>query len=264
MVPSPVAALAEERGLAVLRAASLRGAGVSDWLAGLAPDCCVVVAYGGLVPAALLELPPFGWVNVHYSLLPRWRGAAPVQRAILAGDSVTGVTVFRLVEALDAGPVLKVSEPVPIGRKDSGELLEELTGVGALVLLDGLESLAAGAAVLVAQPESGVTLAPKLCPEDGRLDWSRPAVELDRVVRACNPAPGAWTMLDGQRIRIAVAEVVPTSGLRPGEVEVTKRDVFVGTGEGALALVSVQPPGRRPMAAADWGRGLRELRPDFG
>ena len=265
--PSPVAALADERELPVLRAVSLRGPGVSGWLGGLAPDCCAVVAYGGLVPASLLDLPGQGWINVHYSLLPRWRGAAPVQRAILAGDEVSGVTVFRLVEELDAGPVLATSDPVSIGHKDAGELLVELTGVGAALLGSALDALAAGTAASTPQPEAGVTLAPKIFPEEARLDWSRPAVELDRLVRACNPAPGAWTLADGQRLRVLRGHDEPADGwtggvggssLAAGELGVSKHDVFVGTGAGVLRLVAVQPPGRRPMAAADWGRGLRE------
>jgi len=265
-VPSPVAVLAHERGLTVYRPAKPGDADFRAQLAALAPDVCVVVAYGGMIPSSMLDVPAFGWANVHYSLLPRWRGAAPVQHAILAGDETTGVSVIRLVAALDAGPVL-AQTPCPVGGRDSGELLDTLAGIGTATLLRCLDDLGTGVATPAEQSDDGMTLAPKLTPEDARIDWSRPADEVWRLVRACHPAPVAWTTLGGERFRILGAQVADVPGLRadvagtpsllPGAVWTTKRSVVVGCGQGALELTTVQPQGRRPMAAADWGRGLR-------
>jgi len=256
-VPSPVAQLADEHGIEVLRPARASDPALAARLAEIDPDCCPVVAYGGLIPRSLLDLPRHGWVNVHFSLLPRWRGAAPVQHAILAGDEVTGVTVFELVEALDAGPVL-ASAPYELGASETaGEALEALEALGAEELVRTLDGLAAGSVTAVPQPVDGVTLAPKLTVQGARIDWSRPAVEICRQVRANNPSPVAWTELDGERFRVLHAVPAEGENLAPAELRAGKRSVLVGTGTGPLELLQVQPAGKRPTAAADWGRGLR-------
>ena len=258
-VPSPVARLAAEHGIEVLRPARASDPDLAARLAELEPDCCPVVAYGGLIPRSLLDLPRHGWVNVHFSLLPRWRGAAPVQHAILAGDEVTGVTVFELVEALDAGPILASAEYRLGASETAGEALEALEALGAEELVRTLDRLAAGTVTAVEQPDDGVTLAPKLSVQGARIDWSRPAVEISRQVRANNPSPVAWTELDGERFRVlrALPAGGVDEGLAPAELRAGKRSVLVGTGSGPLELVQVQPAGKRPTAAADWGRGLR-------
>ncbi|MGB7964407.1 MAG: methionyl-tRNA formyltransferase [Propionicimonas sp.] len=256
LVPSPVAQVAAAHGIEVLRPARPSEPTFAARLAELAPDACPVVAYGALVPAPVLAIPRHGWINVHYSLLPRWRGAAPVQRAILAGDTVTGVSVFRLVAALDAGPLF-ATEQATIGESETaGELLGRLTATGVRLLSQVLDDVAAGTAQLTEQTEDGITLAPKLAPQDARLEWTRPAVELARVVRACNPSPMAWTDVDGERFRVLLAQPGLGTGLEPGHVAATKREARVGTGQGDLVLRQVQPHGRKPMPAADWARGL--------
>ncbi|MDR1767765.1 MAG: methionyl-tRNA formyltransferase [Propionibacteriaceae bacterium] len=254
--PSPVAELAAANGLPLLKSGTAKSPQVGEWVRSLAPDCAVVVAYGGLIPAALLDVPAHGWVNVHYSLLPRWRGAAPVQRAIMAGDSVTGVTVQRVVEELDAGPWLRQVE-VPLGEETAGEMLAKLAPVGAEALANALDDIAAGRAVSTEQPPALVTLAPKITAETARLSWDRPAAELARLVRACNPSPMAWTLLDGERFRVLAARAGQSSGLAAGRFGFGKREVRVGTGDGDLELVQVQAAGKKAMAAADWARGLR-------
>jgi methionyl-tRNA formyltransferase len=256
-VPSPVAELALDRGIEVLRPSRSRDPELASRLAELAPDCCPVVAYGGLIPRRLLDLPEKGWVNVHFSLLPRWRGAAPVQHAILAGDDVTGVTVFELDEELDAGPVLATREYRLGERETYGQVLAALQAIGADLLLDTLDRLEADTVTPAAQLEDGVTLAPKLTVAAARIDWTRAAVEIDRQVRANNPSPVAWTELNGERLRVLESLPTPDAGLTPGELRPGKRHVLVGAGEGALELQLVQPAGKRPLPAADWGRGLR-------
>jgi len=256
-VPSPVAQLAIGHGIEVLRPARASDPDLAARLAELDPDCCPVVAYGGLIPRSLLDLPRHGWVNVHFSLLPRWRGAAPVQHAILAGDEVTGVTVFELVEGLDAGPILASAEHALGASESAGEALEALEALGAEELVRTIDALAAGTITAVPQPGEGVTLAPKLTVQGARIDWSRPAVEISRQVRANNPSPVAWTELDGERFRVLHAMPAEGDDLAPAELRARKRSVLVGTGSGSLELLQVQPAGKRPTAAADWGRGLR-------
>ena len=254
LTPSPVEVRAEALGLPVLRASRLGDAETAA-LTGLGSDLAVIVAYGGLVKEPLLSAPRLGWVNLHFSLLPRWRGAAPVQRAVIAGDPVTGVDVFRLEAGLDTGPVL-ASEPVEIGALETaGHLLERLAGIGARVLVDAVDRLADGTAVAVPQ-EGEPTLAPKLELADGRLDWGRPADEVLARVRGCTPEPGAWTTA-GER-RLKVLEAAPArdaAGIAAGAVEARARRVLVGCGEGALELVRVQPEGRGAMPADAWLRG---------
>lgn len=256
-VPSPVAAWALERGVELLRPARPGEPEFAARLSDLGPDVCPVVAYGALVPEPVLAIPRHGWVNVHFSLLPAYRGAAPVQRAILAGEEVTGISVFRLVRELDAGPVF-VAEASPLGAGEtSGDVLARLAERGAELLVDVLNGIEDGTAAAVEQPESGASLAPKLTVGDARIDWTAPATGVANLVRACNPNPMAWTTWQGERLKILTAEPEPAEeALAPGRLRVERRRVLVGTGEGAVALGFVQPAGRRAMPAADWGRGL--------
>ncbi len=254
--PSPVGARAAELGLETLKPDHPRDAGFRARLTELAPDCCAVVAYGALVPERVLAIPRHGWVNLHFSLLPRWRGAAPVQHAVWNGDAVTGATTFRLVKAMDAGPVYRTLTR-PIGpTATSGELLAELAGAGAGLLVETLDAIEAGADP-VPQPDHGVTLAPKIDVADAQIDWTRPAAQIDRMIRACSPSPGAWTLFRGDRFKINTAAPVDQTGTdEPGTLVITKRSVRVATGSGLLELGSVQPPGRKAMNAADWSRGV--------
>jgi methionyl-tRNA formyltransferase len=254
---SPVAERAREAGIDVLTPASPRDPAFANALADLAPDCAPVVAYGGLIPATILTLPRLGWVNLHFSLLPAWRGAAPVQHAIWHGDDVTGASTFALEEGLDTGPVYgTVTEAI---RPDdtSGSLLERLAAVGAGLLVATLDALEDGEVRAIAQVGEP-TFAPKISVEDARVRWDLPAVGVDRQVRAFTPAPGAWTTLAGDRLRLApvtIAADVPD--LEPGSVRVSRRDVWVGTATWPVRLGDVQPAGKRAMPAADWARGVR-------
>ena len=260
LVASPVARRAEEAGIEVLRATRLSDPGVMDRLRELAPDCCPVVAYGALVPAAALSLPPHGWVNLHFSLLPAWRGAAPVQHALLHGDEVTGASVFQLEAGLDTGPVYGVMTEQVRPRDTSGELLERLAVAGAGFLVATLDAIERGEVVAVPQPGDGVSYAPKLSTDDARVDWHRPAFHIDRQVRACTPAPGAWTTWADERVGLGPVEPAGSSPLAPGAVAVGRRDVLVGCGDGqAVRLGDVRPAGKRPMAADAWARGVRDL-----
>ncbi len=255
--PSPVGARAAELGLPVLKPEHPRDPQFQAQLAALAPDCCPVVAYGALLPAEVLAIPPHGWVNLHFSLLPAYRGAAPVQAAILNGETTTGAVTFRIVPALDAGPV-GGRITTPIGpRETAGDLLTRLAEAGADLLVDTMDRIEDGTAEFVEQPAEGGTYAAKIEVEDAHVDWADPVEEIDRVVRACTPAPGAWTTLDGQKFRLH--EVLPTDrpSTRPGLVERDRRRVHVHTGTGQLELVRVQPAGKKPMVAADWARGLQ-------
>lgn len=254
LTPTPVAERADALGLPVIKADRLDAAATAA-IAAAAPDLGVIVAYGGLVRAPLLELPRLGWINLHFSLLPRWRGAAPVQHAILAGDQETGVSVFQLVPALDAGPVY-ASVAEPIGRfQTAGALLERLAGVGAGVLADVVDAIAEGSAT--AEPQVGEpTFAGKLTAADGTIDWSLPTAAIDARIRALTPEPGASTSLGGQRLKILEAAPAHDGAvLAPAHVAFHDRRVVVGTGDGALELIRVTPFGKPPMAAADWYRG---------
>ncbi|WP_236553617.1 methionyl-tRNA formyltransferase [Rathayibacter sp. VKM Ac-2803] len=253
---SPVAAVAEELGLPLLRANRLDEA-VTDRIAALEPDLGVIVAYGGLVRARLLAVPRLGWINLHFSLLPRWRGAAPVQRALMAGESPIGASVFQLVAELDAGDVYaEISEEVD-GRS-AGELLDVLADSGAALTVSVVDDLAAGRAVAV--PQTGeVTLAPKLDVTDGRLDWSRSSSQVLALVRGVTPEPGASTSLGDLRVKVlALRAVAEAPQLAQGEVRLDVGRALVGTADGAVELVSVQPAGKNPMPGAAWARGLRE------
>jgi methionyl-tRNA formyltransferase len=254
-----VAARAREQGIETLTPRRPRDEEFLARLTALAPDCCPVVAYGALLPQRLLDIPPRGFVNLHFSLLPAWRGAAPVQHAVIAGDRVTGATTFQIVLELDAGPTyLTVSEEVR-PTDTAGDLLQRLSLSGADLLVRTLDGIEDGTLTAADQPADGVSLAPKLEVEDARIDWSAAAETVDRLVRGCTPAPGAWTTVAGERLK--VGPVTPAEGrLPPGELEVTRRAVRVGTGSTAVLLGQVQPAGKRSMPAADWGRGA-DLRP---
>jgi methionyl-tRNA formyltransferase len=255
LTPSPVAEAAERLGLPVIKANRL-GGDVTERIAALQPDLGVVVAYGGLVREPLLSLPRLGWVNLHFSLLPRWRGAAPVQRAVIAGDTETGAAVFHLVPELDAGDVYAELRR-PVGPDETaGELLSALAEEGAALLADTTDALAAGTAVATPQ-EGEVTLAPKLTLEDARLDLTEPAERVSARLRGVTPEPGAFVLLDGERFKVHEART--TDGeepVVPGAVELRGKRVLVGTGTAPLELVTVQPAGKRAMPAADWLRGV--------
>jgi methionyl-tRNA formyltransferase len=253
--PSPVAARALELGIEVLRPARADDPAFLERLRAIGPAACPIVAYGALLKREALDVPEYGWLNLHFSVLPAWRGAAPVQRSIMAGDEVTGATVFSLVEALDAGPVLgTITERI---RDDdtSGTLLERLAHEGARLLVDVIDHVEDGDIGAVTQPEEGVSYAPKLTTDDARVDWGRPAFAVDRQVRGCTPAPGAWTMLGEERLKLGPVSPADDDTLRPGEVRADKREVRVGTATTDVVLGTVQPTGRKAMAAADWARG---------
>jgi methionyl-tRNA formyltransferase len=259
VVRSPVAALADEHGVEVLTPRRPREPEFLDRLRELAPDCAPVVAYGALVPRVALDIPRHGWVNLHFSLLPAWRGAAPVQAAIRHGEEITGASVFRLEEGLDTGPVYGVlTEPVR-PRDTAGELLERLAGAGAGLLLATLDGIEDGTLRPRPQPADGVSLAPKVTVADARVDWSVPAAAVDRLVRAVTPDPGAWTEFRGERLKLGpVTPAAAVDGLLPGQLLVAKHEVLVGAAAGqAVRLGEVQPHGRTRAAAADWARGAR-------
>ena len=257
LVPSEVGQWAADHGIPALKPMHPRDPEFVAALTELAPDACPVVAYGALVPQHVLDIPRYGWVNLHFSLLPRWRGAAPVQRAIMAGDGVTGATTFRLVRELDAGPVYGTTEMALTGTETAGEVLEALAHTGARLLLDTIDALATTEPA-EQDDEAAVTLAPKITVEEARIDWTRQADEIDRLVRGCSPEPMAWTTIGDERFKVALGRPTEEAGLAPGEVRVEKRRVLVGSGTTALELVRVQPQGKKEMAGADWGRGLRD------
>lgn len=253
--PSPVAARAEELGIEVLRPAKATDPEFLDRVRVIGPDVCPIVAYGALLRREALDVPELGWINLHFSVLPSWRGAAPVQRSIMAGDEVTGATVFSLVEKLDAGPVLgTITERI---RDDdtAGTLLQRLAGEGARLLVDVVDHLEDGDIGAVPQPEDNVSYAAKLGTDDARVDWHRPAFAIDRHVRGCTPAPGAWTEVDGLRLKVGPFAIAEDSTLEPGRLDVGRREVRVGTATTDVVLGEVQPHGKRSMPAADWGRG---------
>jgi methionyl-tRNA formyltransferase len=268
--PSPVAERAAEVGLETLKPATPREEGFLNRLRALAPECCPVTAYGALIPRAALEIPVHGWVNLHFSLLPAWRGAAPVPHAIAHGDDITGATTFRLVADLDAGPVYGVVTE-PIGEQDTaGDLLARIAESGASLLVATLDGIESGQLEPRPQPADGVSYAPKLTPPDARVRWDVPAQVVSRQIRACTPAPGAWAMLGDTRLKLwpvrprepsgaggsgPAAPAVPGS-LAPGELWAGRAGVFAGTATSPVELGDVQPPSKRRMAAAEWARGL--------
>jgi methionyl-tRNA formyltransferase len=261
---SPVARRAAAAGLEVLTPARARDPEFLTRLREIGPDCCPVAAYGALLPQAALDIPPHGWVNLHFSILPAWRGAAPVQHAILRGDDVTGASTFLIVRELDAGPVYGVlTEPI---RPDdtTGALLGRLAQSGAGLLVATLDGIEDGTVQAVPQPAEGVSFAPKITPADAQVDWKLPAHLVDRQVRACTPDPGAWTELDGARLKLGpvwldalAASPAAPADLAPGELQVGRHAVLVGTGSRPVRLGDVQAPGKRRMTAPEWARGLR-------
>ncbi|MFE4496625.1 methionyl-tRNA formyltransferase [Streptomyces niveus] len=258
LVASPVAQRAEEAGIEILRPAKPRDEAFLARLREIAPDCCPVVAYGALLPRVALDVPAHGWVNLHFSLLPAWRGAAPVQHAVMAGDETTGAATFLIEEGLDSGPVYGVITENVRPTDTSGDLLTRLAFAGAGLLAATMDGIEDGTLKAVPQPAEGITLAPKLTVEDAQVDWTAPALRVDRVVRGCTPAPGAWTLFRGERLKlIQVAPTTDRTGLAPGEPAVGKNSVHVGTGSYGVELLWVQPQGKKPMRAADWARGVR-------
>lgn len=256
--PSPVAERAMEAGIEVLRPARPREPEFLARLAEIAPDCCPVVAYGALLPKVALDIPARGWVNLHFSLLPAWRGAAPVQHAVMAGDDVTGACTFQIEEGLDSGPVFGCVTDEVRATDTSGDLLDRLSRSGARLLAATMDGIEDGQLLAVPQPPDGVSLAPKVTVADAHVDWTTPALRVDRVVRGCTPAPGAWTTFRGERVKLAQVRLrAGDSELPPGEIAVERKVVRVGTGSHAVELTEVQPQGKRMMAAVDWARGVR-------
>lgn len=257
LASSPVADLAREAGIEVLQPATLRDDAVLARLTELAPDVAPVVAYGLLVPVPALTIPTNGWVNLHFSVLPDWRGAAPVQHAIWRGDDVTGATTFALDAGMDTGPVYgTVTEPIS-ATDTAGDVLGRLATVGSGLLLATLDAIESGAASPVAQV-GDATLAPKITVDDARVRWLTPAIAIDRQVRACTPDPGAWTTIGEDRLGLGPVRPVPDEpGLAPGALRVGKREVLVGTATVPVRLGLVRPAGKREMPAADWARGVR-------
>ena len=255
LTPSPVAARAMELGIEVIRAAKV-DADTTARIAEFAPDVAAIVAYGGIVPKAALGVPRHGWVNLHFSLLPAWRGAAPVQRSIIAGDEVTGAVTFQLEEGLDTGPVFGTLTEAIRPEDTAGDLLERLSISGAVLLNQTLSAIDAGQAA--PQPQNGeISLAPKLTLDDGRLDWQQPALALNRRARGVTPEPGAWTTLEGQRVKLEPVALRPeVKDLPPGSIRVEGKSVLVGTGSHAVELGRIQPAGKKMMSSADWARGL--------
>src|SRR5215469_2766448 len=263
---SPVAERAAEAGLELLKPARPRDPEFLDRLGAIAPDCCPVTAYGALLPQSALDIPVHGWVNLHFSLLPAWRGAAPVQHAILHGDDVTGATTFRIVRELDAGPVFGVLTEAIRPSDTAGDLLARLAVAGADLMVATLDGIESGELEAREQPSHGVSRAPKITPADAEINWQHPAAAIGRLIRACTPEPGAWTERDG--VRIKVWPVTPrgafdghsgadVSPLAPGELRTQRDRVLVGTATVPVELGDVQQHGKRQMPAADWARGLR-------
>jgi methionyl-tRNA formyltransferase len=253
LTPTPIAQIAVAAGIPVVRANRL--APVVDDLVALKADLGVIVAYGGLIREPLLSAPRLGWINLHFSLLPRWRGAAPVQRAIMAGDSETGATVFQLVPELDAGPVFAVERQAIGGNQTAGHLLEVLAESGAQLLAGVVDALAAGTA-RSAEQVGNPTLAPKLTLADGLIDWSRDAVTIDARIRGVTPEPGAFTLIDDERLKVLSAAIAhDEAGIAPGRIEGRGGRVVVGTATDAIELLRVHPSGKREMPAGDWWRG---------
>ncbi|RJQ81345.1 methionyl-tRNA formyltransferase [Amycolatopsis panacis] len=254
---SPVGALADEHGIEVLTPAKAGDPAFLARLRELAPDVCPVVAYGALLPQSALDIPAHGWVNLHFSLLPAWRGAAPVQSAIRAGDEITGASTFRIVKELDAGPVFGVVTEA-IGPADTaGALLERLSHSGADLLRSTVDGIEDGTLQAVAQPGEGVSYAPKVSVEDARVSFADPAAAVDRQIRAVTPDPGAWAEFRGERVKLGPVTVLDEPGPPPGELVVERKRVLAGTATKPVRLGEVQAAGKKRMAATDWARGTR-------
>lgn len=263
--PSPVALCAEEYGIPLLKPHSASDPEFLDQLAGYQPDCCPVVAYGQLLRPSALVIPPHGWVNLHFSLLPQWRGAAPVQSAIAAGDELSGATTFQLDEGMDTGPIFgSVTEAIrPTDTSDT--LMQRLAQYGARLLVDTMDGIAEGSLQPLPQPTEGVSYTSKISTEDARIRWALPAHLVDRHIRAMTPAPGAWSMLGEMRVKIGGIEPLHPAAvqrldhagltLTPGQLFFTGKHVLVGTATDAIQLSAVQAPGKKMMAAPEWARG---------
>lgn len=258
LMPSPVAEVALAAGIEVLRPDRARDPQFLARLAEIAPDACPIVAYGGLIPPAALAVPPGGWINLHFSILPAWRGAAPVQHAVIAGDEVTGASTFLLEEGLDTGPVLGVVTTAIEPSDTSGDVLGRLAQSGAGLLVATLDGIESGSLVAVPQGTDGLSFAPKLAVEDARVPWDAPAMRVDRLIRGCTPAPGAWTTFRGERTKLGPVTPDPAvSDLAPGELRVQKNRVWAGTVTHAVLLGAVKGEGKKEMPAGDWARGVR-------
>ncbi|MGV0796675.1 methionyl-tRNA formyltransferase [Mycolicibacterium elephantis] len=256
--PSPVARLALEHDIPVLRPQRPNSDEFIAELSELAPDCCAVVAYGALLSERLLAVPRHGWVNLHFSLLPAWRGAAPVQAAIAAGDTVTGATTFQIEPALDSGPIYGVVTETIRPTDTAGDLLDRLAVSGAALLETTLDGIADGSLKPVAQPSDGVSVAPKITVEQARVRWDLPAHVVERRIRAVTPSPGAWTMIGDLRVKLGPVSIDKAADpLPPGAIRVERDGVRIGTGSQPVRLGTIQPPGKKPMNASDWARGAR-------
>ncbi|MGI6871724.1 MULTISPECIES: methionyl-tRNA formyltransferase [Amycolatopsis] len=257
LLRSPVGALADEHGIEVLTPPKAGDPDFLRRLTELAPDACPVVAYGALLPQRALDIPRHGWINLHFSLLPAWRGAAPVQAAIRAGDEITGASTFRIVKELDAGPVFGVVTEKIAGDDTAGALLDRLAVSGARLLASTLDGIEDGEVQAVPQPADGVTYAPKVTVEDARVTFTDPAAAVDRHIRSVTPDPGAWTEFRGERVKLGPVTIVDEPPLAPGELRVERKRVLAGTATKPVRLGEVQAQGKKRMAATDWARGTR-------
>ncbi|CAM2898932.1 methionyl-tRNA formyltransferase [Mycobacterium intermedium] len=263
--PSPVARAALDRGIPVMRPSRPNSPEFVAELTELAPECCAVVAYGALLGDALLAVPPRGWVNLHFSLLPAWRGAAPVQAAIAAGDTITGATTFLIEPSLDSGPVYGVVTETIRPTDTAGDLLERLAISGAELLSQTLDGIADQTLTPCPQPTEGISLAPKVTVEQARVRWDLPAQVIERRIRSVTPNPGAWTLIGDLRVKLGPVQVDTSPDapktLPPGAIQVDRKNVWIGTSSDPVRLGQIQPPGKKLMNAADWARGAR-LDPD--
>jgi methionyl-tRNA formyltransferase len=255
-VPPPVKIVAQEEDVPVLQPERPRGDAFVSAVRELAPELSVVVAYGHILPQEVIDLPPQGTLNIHASLLPRWRGAAPIQAAILAGDAESGVSIMRMVRALDAGPVI-LQAPTPIlDDETGGELTLRLSELGALTIVEALTLVSLGDAVGQPQAEAGVTYAGKVTREQARIDWTRPAIDVSRTIRAFDPVPGAFSTLRGSEVKLFGARVAPDVSGDPGVVlGIDEMGMLVACGTGAVRIANAHPSGRRRLASLDWAQG---------
>lgn len=255
---SPVATWADEHGIEVLQPSNASAPEFIAQLEALKPDCCPIVAYGKLLRTAILNVPRLGWVNAHFSILPEWRGAAPIQASLAAGDDITGVTVFQLDEGMDTGPILGCSTE-PIHLSDTSETLaKRLSHSAAELLVKTMDALEDGTIIPQIQPDTGATYSAKFSAEDAKIEWNLPSAIVDRRIRTFTPFPGPWTVLGDSRIKIGVPERETVNiDLAPGQIFTDKKRVLVGTATEALQLTIVQPQGKKAMSAVDWARGAR-------
>ena len=254
--PPPVKETAVAAGLDVIQPAGARSPEFLDQINALAPDVAVVVAYGSILPTSVLDAVPHGFVNVHFSLLPEYRGAAPVQRAVMDGKKETGVSIMVLTEGMDEGPVVATAATTIDPSETSGELGERLAGIGATLLTQSLPGYVDGSIEPVPQDDSLATYAPKITTDEARIDWKRPASQIHDLVRGLNPAPGAWSTFRDTRIKVHATSASAATGLEPGEIG-GDADLLVGTGDGTIRLEDVQPAGKKRMDGSEMKRGMR-------